>query len=77
VKIYSYDGTLKARCALKLLTMLHVRPGNLRPAMGCDFDLINGWWQIPGDEMKDSQHDKPFSVFGITFSGAVVRRLPR
>ena len=59
VKIYSYHGTLRARCALKLLTMLHVRPGNLRQAMWCDFDLVNGWWQIPSDEMKDSRHDKP------------------
>jgi len=58
-KIYGYKGTFLVRSALKLLTMLHVRPGNLRKAKWCEFDLKNGWWLIPGEHMKDSRHEKP------------------
>lgn len=58
-KIYGYKGTLLVRSALKLLTMLHVRPGNLRKAKWDEFDLKNGWWCIPGEHMKDSRHEKP------------------
>lgn len=58
-KIYGYKGTFLVRSALKLLTMLHVRPGNLRKARWDEFDLKNGWWCIPGEYMKDSRHEKP------------------
>lgn len=61
-KIYAYHGTFIVCCALKLLTMLQVRPGNLRMAKWCDFDLKNGWWLIPGDKMKDSRHEKPINT---------------
>ena len=57
-KIYAYKGTFLVRSALKLLTMLHVRPGNLRKAKWDEFDLKNGWWRIPGEHMKDSRHEK-------------------
>jgi len=50
--------TFLVRSALKLLTMLHVRPGNLRKAKWDEFDLKNGWWRIPGEHMKDSRHEK-------------------
>lgn len=58
-KIYGYRGTFLVQSALKLLTMLHVRPGNLRKAKWDEFDLKNGWWCIPGEYMKDSRHEKP------------------
>lgn len=58
-KIYGYKGTFLVQSALKLLTMLHVRPGNLRKAKWDEFDLKHGWWCIPGEYMKDSRHEKP------------------
>lgn len=57
--LYGYKGTFLVQSALKLLTMLHVRPGNLRKAKWDEFDLKNGWWLIPGEHMKDSRHEKP------------------
>ena len=62
-KIYQYDqvyrGSFVVTCALKLITMLMIRPGNLRTAEWCQFDLEHGWWVIPGEDMKDSMHVRP------------------
>lgn len=56
--IYSYDGSLVVRSALKLSTMLMTRPGELRLAMWEEFDLNNGLWYIPSARMKRTKESK-------------------
>lgn len=57
-KIYSFSGTFPVACALRLLPMLLVRPGNLRTAEWNEFDLELGLWLIPSEKMKSDQHTK-------------------
>ena len=57
-KIHGYHGTFIVVCALKLLTLLMVRPGNLRMARWDQFDLDRGWWLIPPVEMKGTKEQK-------------------
>lgn len=57
-KMYSYNGTFPVACALKLLPMTFVRPGNLRTAEWNEFDLTNGFWRIPAQKMKSDQRTK-------------------
>ncbi|HBG06911.1 MAG: integrase [Geobacteraceae bacterium GWC2_58_44] len=48
----AYQGGLVAQCALKLLPMLFVRPGELRHMEWGEIDLEAGEWNIPGEKMK-------------------------
>lgn len=57
-KMHNYHGSLIVRCALKLLPLLMVRPGNLRMARWEQFDLDSGWWLIPSVEMKGTEEQK-------------------
>lgn len=57
-KIHSYDRTFPVQCALKLLPMLFVRPGNLRQAVWDDFDLVKKVWRLPAQKMKSSHVKK-------------------
>ena len=57
-KIQGYHGTFTVVCALKLLPLLMVRPGNLRMARWDQFDLHRGWWLIPPAEMKGTEEQK-------------------
>ena len=57
-KIHGYHGTFIVVCALKLLTLLMVRPGNLRMARWDQFDLDRGWWLIPSAAMKGTKEQK-------------------
>ena len=57
-KIHGYHGTFIVVCALKLLPLLMVRPGNLRMARWDQFDLDRGWWLIPPVEMKGTEEQK-------------------
>lgn len=50
--IDGYGGFLTARCALKLLPLLFVRPGELRGAEWSEIDLDGSTWSIPGSRMK-------------------------
>lgn len=50
--IDDYSGHLFIRAGLQLLSMLFVRPGELRYAEWCDFDLDNAQWIIPADKYK-------------------------
>ena len=45
--IEACQGTYVVRAALKLSPMLLVRPGELRKARWCEFDLDNGLWYAP------------------------------
>lgn len=56
--IYSYEGSLVVRSALKLSTMLMTRPGELRLARWEEFDLTNGLWYIPSSRMKRTKANK-------------------
>ena len=57
-EIHGYHGTFIVVCALKLLPLLMVRPGNLRMARWDQFDLDRGWWLIPPVEMKGTDEQK-------------------
>jgi len=48
----SYQGGLAAQCALKLLPLVFVRPGELRHMEWVEIDLDAAEWNIPGEKMK-------------------------
>lgn len=50
--IDGYEGTLVARCALRLAPLVFVRPGELREAEWSEFDLDKAEWRIPPERMK-------------------------
>ena len=50
--IDGYDGGFVTRCALKFAPLVFVRPGELRAAEWCEFDLEKPEWRIPGPRMK-------------------------
>ncbi len=53
-----YGGTFVVRCALQLIPMLMVRPGELRQALWSEFDLDNGLWYVPSGRMKRTKYEK-------------------
>ncbi|GAW37147.1 putative prophage CPS-53 integrase [Roseovarius sp. A-2] len=52
VAIDQYTGYRVVSLGLRLLAILHVRPGELRFAKWGEFDLENGKWTIPEERMK-------------------------
>jgi integrase len=56
--IYKYGGTFTVQCALRLTTMLMVRPSELRCASWNEFDLDNRFWLIPSARMKRTKNEK-------------------
>lgn len=50
--IDGFSGTLPVRCALRLLPLVFVRPGELRAAQWTEFDLEAAEWRIPAERMK-------------------------
>ncbi len=50
--IDSYQGGFVAQCALKLLPLVFVRPGELRHMEWSEIDLEAAEWNIPGRKMK-------------------------
>ncbi len=64
--IDSYQGGFVAKCALRLLPMLFVRPGELRHMEWAEVDLETAEWNIPGPKMKMKQpHLVPLSLQAI------------
>lgn len=60
--IDTYQGGLVAQCALKLLPLVFVRPGELRHMEWAEIDLEAAEWNIPGPKMKMRQpHLVPLS----------------
>lgn len=60
--IESYQGHFTVACALKLLPLVFVRPGELRKAEWSEFNLEAREWRIPAERMKmDEQHIVPLS----------------
>lgn len=50
--IDDYAGHLVTRLAMQLLPHVMTRPGELRQAKWCEFDLENAVWKIPAERMK-------------------------
>lgn len=60
--IDGYEGSLVTRCALQLLPLVFVRPGELRHAEWGEFALVDAEWRIPAEKMKSRQpHIVPLS----------------
>jgi integrase len=60
--IDAYEGAADTRAALTLLAMLYPRPGELRQAEWCEFDLAKQVWTIPAARTKmRREHRKPLS----------------
>lgn len=60
--IADYDGQRTTHAALRLAPYVFVRPGELRGAEWCEFDLDNAEWRIPAERMKmREQHIVPLS----------------
>ncbi|MBI1264071.1 MAG: DUF4102 domain-containing protein [Alphaproteobacteria bacterium] len=58
--IADYDGAAQTRIALQLMALLYPRPGELRQAEWCEFDLDAGVWIIPASRAKmRREHKKP------------------
>lgn len=55
VAIDGYRGYSVVSLGLRLLALLHVRPGELRLARWPEFDLEQATWSIPADRMKMRQ----------------------
>ena len=51
-KIDSTNINILTRCAIRLLTLTAVRPGELRAAPWSEFDLDSATWTIPAERMK-------------------------
>ena len=60
--IDGYQGTWVVRCALQLLPLVFVRPGELRHAEWKEFSFEDCEWRIPAEKMKMRQaHIVPLS----------------
>ncbi|HSC11103.1 MAG TPA: integrase arm-type DNA-binding domain-containing protein [Rhodanobacteraceae bacterium] len=70
--IEGYSGQFMTRCALQLLPLFFVRPGELRNAEWHEFDLDAAQWCIPAAKMKMRQpHIVPLSTQAL----AILREL--
>ena len=64
--IHSYTGHPCTVVALKLSTMLMVRPGELRHAEWAEVDLASGTWSIPAEKMKKQKaHTVPLPLQAV------------
>ena len=64
--LWSYDGTIETRAALKLMALLYPRPGELRQAEWTEFDLDNAAWTIPAARTKTRRvHKKPLPALAV------------
>lgn len=60
--IDDYPGYRVVGLGLRLLALLHVRPGELRLAKWDEFDLLEAKWTIPSERMKmRTEHVSPLS----------------
>lgn len=72
--IENYSGYRVVALGLRLLALLHVRPGELRFAKWEEFDLEAGKWTIPAERMKMRQpHVAPLPTQAI----GILRELQR
>ncbi len=72
--IDGFDGSVPVQCALKLLPLTFVRPGELRAATWEEIDLTGAVWRIPAGRMKMRvEHLVPLSRQAVTVLTAVKR----
>jgi len=65
--IDGYEGSIIVRAALQLLSLVFVRPGELRQAVWTEFDLTMARWTIPAARMKMRMpHSVPLSRQALT-----------
>jgi integrase len=65
--IDGYDGSYVVRCALRLLPLVFVRPGELQKMEWAEVDLERKQWCIPSEKMKMRQpHVVPLSAQALT-----------
>jgi len=70
--IRAYSGHYVTRCALELLPLVFTRPGELRNAEWCEFDLDGTTWEVPAGRMKQrASHVVPLSRQAV----AILRQL--
>jgi integrase len=70
--IAGYQGDFATRCALRLASLVFVRPGELRAAEWSEFNLDGAEWRIPAQRMKSKAlHIVPLSTQAI----AILREL--
>ncbi|NVN90164.1 MAG: integrase arm-type DNA-binding domain-containing protein [Desulfuromonadales bacterium] len=50
--IDEYDGSFTVKCAMRLSSLVFLRPGELRLAEWTEFDLDAGEWNVPIERMK-------------------------
>lgn len=60
----SFNGTFPVRCALRLVPLLFVRPGELRTARWADIDMENAEWRYRISKTK-TEHLVPLSTQAI------------
>ncbi len=61
--VWSYDGQPEVTAALKLIALLHSRPGELRMAHWSEFDLDGAVWTIPAARTKmRREHKTPLAT---------------
>ncbi len=64
--IWTYDGGVETRAALKLMALLYPRPGELRLATWQEFDLVKAIWVIPAERTKmRREHAKPLPALAV------------
>lgn len=64
--IWTYEGTIETRAALKLMALLYPRPGELRQAEWTEFDLDKAVWTIPEVRTKMRRaHKKPLPAIAV------------
>jgi integrase len=54
----AYKGGPVVRAALRLAPLVFLRPGELRKAEWCEFDLDAALWEVPSERMKRPKADK-------------------
>lgn len=70
--IDAYHGGFAVRCALRLLPLVFVRPGELQWSTWSEFDLEGAEWRIPAERMKMNEyHIVPLSRQAV----AILREL--
>lgn len=54
-RLEEYQGDRRIVLGIKLLLLTAVRPGELRYAEPCHFDLVKGVWNVPPEQVKQLQ----------------------
>jgi integrase len=65
-RVDAYEGDAVTRCALQLLLLTAVRPGELRGAQWDEIDEANAMWRVPSERMKmKTEHWVPLATQAV------------